>query len=59
VTLEGSAELWDMVGVPVRSPGCVDRVFVRAGVAEMSAETSEVSEAVRMVGGDWVRFGNV
>jgi hypothetical protein len=22
-------------------------------------EVSEVSEAVRMVGGDWVRFGNV
>jgi hypothetical protein len=34
VTLEGGAELWDMVGVPVRSPGCVDRVFVRAGVRQ-------------------------
>jgi hypothetical protein len=32
VTLEGGAELWDMVGVLVRSPGCVDRVFVGAGV---------------------------
>jgi hypothetical protein len=34
VTLEDSAELWDMVGVPVWSPGCVGEVFVGVGVQQ-------------------------
>jgi hypothetical protein len=32
VTLEDGAELRDIVGVLVQSPGCVGEVFVRAGV---------------------------
>jgi hypothetical protein len=34
VALEDSAELWDVVGVLVWSPGCVGEVSIRAGVQQ-------------------------